>query len=394
MLIRYKKGTSGPIPIAKIYTKEEHKINIKQIDRDAIKVIVRLKQRGFDAYIVGGAVRDLLLGRVPKDFDITTNASPRQIHKLFYQARVIGKRFKLVHLVYPDKIIEVSTFRGISEDENEDNSNIFGTIEEDAKRRDFTINALYYDPIEQIIVDFNDSLNDFKNKKIVSVLPLNHTFIEDPVRMLRAIKYSITTGFKMNLSLKIAIRRSNHLLAGVPNSRLTEEVFKILGSGCSAQIIKALDRYGLLVYIMPCLCVYTKFEKFYESLRKLDEKENNSQLHGGTEANVEHWEFFKFLTESMIINSDTSMTAEEHFKDIFRQIKVFISPITPPNYDIELAVENYMIENGFKTPKGNRCKPAIAKANQRQKTYQKKPIKNFRRPKQSFKPKKSEKKEQ
>ncbi|MDD3163948.1 MAG: poly(A) polymerase, partial [Sphaerochaetaceae bacterium] len=206
MRIRYKKDSDGLRPVARIYTKEEHRIDSSLIDQDAVRAISRLKQNGFSAYIVGGAVRDILLGRVPKDFDIATSASPRQVHKLFYQARVIGKRFKLVHLVYGQKIIEVSTFRGESNTDDNTN-NVFGTIETDAKRRDFTINSLYYDPIDETLVDFNNSMEDFKHKRIHSVLPLSTTFTEDPVRMIRALKYSVTTGFKMDFALKLAIRR-------------------------------------------------------------------------------------------------------------------------------------------------------------------------------------------
>lgn len=362
MLIRYKKENDSLKPVAKIYTKQEHSIDVRKIDTDAVRSIMRLKQKGFNAYIVGGAVRDILLDRVPKDFDIATDASPRQVHKLFYQARVIGKRFKLVHLVFPDKIIEVSTFRGESDEEEQDNNNVFGTIEEDAKRRDFSINSLYYDPIDETILDFNDSMDDFRHKRIRSVRPLSITFTEDPVRMIRALKYSVTTGFKMDFSLKMAIRKNNMLLAGVSNSRLTEEVFKILGSGCSEKIIRILDLYGLLVYIMPCLCVYTKFPQLYESLSRLDALVNQSHAKGGSENDVEKWQYFKYLTESLIAKPSEPMTPEEHFKDIFRQIKVFISPITPPNYELEMACENYMLENGYAVPKSNRCKPAIAKA--------------------------------
>ena len=372
MRIRYKKDSDGLRPVARIYTKEEHRIDSSLIDQDAVRAISRLKQNGFSAYIVGGAVRDILLGRVPKDFDIATSASPRQVHKLFYQARVIGKRFKLVHLVYGQKIIEVSTFRGESNTDDNTN-NVFGTIDTDAKRRDFTINSLYYDPIDETLVDFNNSMEDFKHKRIHSVLPLSSTFNEDPVRMIRALKYSVTTGFKMDFALKLAIRRDARLLAGISNSRLTEEVFKILTSGCSAKIIKILDEYSLLVYIMPCLCVYTKFPQLYESLSKLDAKINDSVSHGGTEPDIERWESFQYLTENFIVKPQEAMTPDEHFKDVFRQVKVLIAPITPPNFELERAVTSYMKQNGYQIPRGSRYRSAVAQKTRkpRQKTIHK-----------------------
>lgn len=357
MRIRYQTTSGGLKPVARVYTREEHRIDIRKIDPDAIKAISRLDSKGFTAYLVGGAVRDLLLGRVPKDFDIATDASPRQVHKMFSNSRIIGKRFKLVHLIFGDKIFEISTFRG--EANSDDNTNnVFGTMDTDAKRRDFSINSLYYDPVKQTVIDYNNSIPDFKRRRIRSVLPLADTFVEDPVRMIRAIKYSVTTGFKMDYALKRAIRKNCTNLAGISSSRLTEEVFKILGSGCSSTIIRLLDEYKLLVYIMPCLCVYTKFPELYASLDKLDEKVNISASHGGDEPDVQKWEYFKFLTESFIVNSDEGMSADEHFKDIFRQVKVLISPITPPNYELELACFAYLKEKGFPLPKGSRSKPA------------------------------------
>ncbi|MBO4387876.1 MAG: poly(A) polymerase [Spirochaetales bacterium] len=357
MRIRYQKAGLRMIPVARVYTENEHHIDPKSIDRDAIRAIARLREKGFEAYIVGGAVRDLLLGRVPKDFDIATSASPRQIHRLFYNARIIGRRFKLVHLVYGDKIIEVSTFRGTSAD-SDDSNNVFGTIETDAVRRDFSVNSLYYDPMNGTITDYNDSMADFRRRRLRSVLPLATTFKDDPVRMIRAVKYSVTTGFRMTVPLAFAIRRDRSCLSSVSPSRMTEEILKILGSGCSAPIIRQMQRMGLLAYIMPCLCVYTRFEQLYNSLDELDEKVRSSASHGGSGPEVDRSEFFLRLCGPFLVINPELETPEELLRDIFRQIKVFIAPITPPNGELETAASLFMEENGLALPRYRRRRPA------------------------------------
>ena len=147
MLIRYSTDSNGkPVEKAVIYTKKEHNIDPSSLDSDAVFVITRLRDSGFAAYIVGGAVRDLLVGRKPKDFDIVTDATPSRIKKIFRNSRIIGKRFRLVHIFFGEKIFEVSTFRSIEEGSV---GNVFGTMDEDVQRRDFTMNALYYDPIKE-----------------------------------------------------------------------------------------------------------------------------------------------------------------------------------------------------------------------------------------------------
>ena len=349
MFIRYRKNNNGlSIPIARIYDKSEHHLDMHDIDYDAVWAIKKLKQTGAQAFIVGGAVRDLLLGSKPKDFDIATSASPRQVQRLFWNARVIGRRFKLVHLTFRDKIIEVSTFRSGLE-ASEHGPSMYGTIEQDAKRRDFTINSLYLDPIENLIYDFNDSMEDFKKCRIRSILPLSNTFIEDPVRMIRAIKYAETTSFALGWDLKRAIRSHAEELEKVPTSRITEEVTKILASGESLSIIRALQKYGLLVHILPCLSMYARYPAFEHSLRLLDEAVRDSKK---ANRDLAKGQMFKALAKPVIVlQEQDELTAEERFRDVFRQIKVLISPITPANYDIEEAASMILREAGFTVPK-------------------------------------------
>ena len=190
MLIRYGTDKNGDfIKKAVIYTQEEHLIPNNKIDPDALQIVNRLRDSGFTAYIVGGAVRDLIIGNTPKDFDIVTDATPSKIKKIFRNSRIIGRRFRLVHVVFGTKIFEVSTFRSICEGSV---GNSFGTIDEDVQRRDFTINALYYDPIQKQVIDYVGGMRDIKKHILRPVIPLDHIFIEDPVRMLRAVKYSAT----------------------------------------------------------------------------------------------------------------------------------------------------------------------------------------------------------
>ena len=348
MLIRYKNGKNGLDAVARVYSSEENNIDRSMVDRSAITVIKRLNDAGYESYLVGGAVRDMILGRRPKDFDIATAASPRQVHKLFYNSRIIGRRFRLVHITFGDQIIEVSTFRSIREHEGP-TDNEFGTIEEDSSRRDFTINSLYYDPIKGNLIDFNNALNDFRDKKIVSLIPLNRTFVEDPVRMIRAVKYSVTTGFRIPFQLSMAIRHYAPLIAEVSTSRMTEEVNKILASGCSSQIFERLHQYKLLVYMLPAISVYAAFPQMFESLKTLDQQIEKAKE--GNARQVTKAQMYLALVKCFITTNEDLVSGMEIFSDTLRQIKVLLSPITPPNYEIESAAALYMQSEGLKVPK-------------------------------------------
>lgn len=306
------------------------------IDKDALWAIRKLHAAGAEAYIVGGSIRDLLLGRKPKDFDIATSASPRQVQRLFWNSRIIGKRFKIVHLFFgSEKIIEVTTFRSDQENFEEGNNNVYGTIEQDAKRRDFSINSLYYNPSNCQILDFNNAMDDIKKRVIRSLIPLKYAFSEDPVRMIRALKYQATTGFKLKWNVSIAIKKNAELITKCSTSRLTEEVYKILGSGASEKIFENLRQYKILPYLLPCFSLYSEIPTVIGSLHALDEKVSKSQEQDqklGREIMLYH-----LIKSEIVTEHADSLPPEDMFKDIFRQAKVLLSPTTPPNYEIEKA---------------------------------------------------------
>lgn len=253
MLYRYATSSDGKLKLrAKIYTSEEHQILQSDIDADAIRVTRTLTRKGFKAYIVGGAVRDLLLNKHPKDFDIATEARPNQIRRLFPHSRIIGRRFRLVHVFYGrDKIIEVSTFR--SNAEHSPTNNIYGTLGEDATRRDFSMNALFYCPFKKHIIDYIDGLHDIRRKTVRSLIPPRDSFREDPVRMIRAVKYAAMLDFALPSSIRSAIQQLRFLTEECSKERLTEELYKILHSGHSENILSTADNLGLLEVLVPSL---------------------------------------------------------------------------------------------------------------------------------------------
>jgi poly(A) polymerase len=255
VLVRYGTSPDGrPVKKAEIYTAPEHGIDPGWIDRDARRIIARLKRAGHKAYLVGGAVRDLLTGKKPKDFDIATDAVPRRIRKLFRYSRQVGRRFRIVHVYVPReeerKVFEVTTFRSSPV---EGGNNVYGAMEEDVWRRDFTFNALFYCPDDQIIIDYVGGVKDIRERRLRTLSPPEASFLEDPVRMIRGIKYSVYTGFPLPPSLTAVIRRHRQELATCSMARLTEEVYKILASGHSAEIFIHAFRLGLLEVFLPAL---------------------------------------------------------------------------------------------------------------------------------------------
>ncbi len=235
-----------------------HNITRKRFSPAALFVCDTLQDHGYDAFIVGGAVRDLLIGQPPKDFDIATNATPEQVRSVFRRARIIGRRFKIVHVMHKQETIEVTTFRGSQESETDEHGrvlrdNSFGTQAEDAARRDFTINALYYDPRSENIVDFHHGVADVKQKTLRMIGDPATRYREDPVRMLRAVRLSAKLGLEIDPSARTPIRELASLLENVPAARLFDEMLKLLFSGQALRCMEELRVQGLHHGLLPLL---------------------------------------------------------------------------------------------------------------------------------------------
>ena len=349
MLVRYGKDNDGrPVKKAIVYTKDEHRIPIERIDSDAIRIIRRLKENGHSAYFVGGAVRDLLVGNTPKDFDIVTDATPSRIRRLFRSARIIGRRFRLVHVVFGPKIFEVSTFRSTVEGSV---GNDFGTMDEDVMRRDFTLNALYYDPIQEHVIDYVGGVRDIRKGVIRPVIPLDRIFVEDPVRMLRAVKYSVTTHCAMQWQLRHKIKKSASLLSPVSPSRLTEEIFKIVNSAHAFDIVREALDVDIYMYLQPAatnlILSYREFEKnYFENLKRLDvlsTVEKESRL--GKKLVFLVKDFILSLTDWKKEIAENSAVGELYEKT-WNETRRFVLPMNPPRVELEYAIRSVLREIG------------------------------------------------
>ncbi|MCB1826856.1 MAG: polynucleotide adenylyltransferase PcnB [Coxiellaceae bacterium] len=250
---------------AQTISRNRHKLSRKQISENALKVLYRLKKAGYSAYLVGGGVRDLLLKRRPKDFDVATDGHPEDLRQLFVNSRIIGRRFRLLHVFYPGEIIEVSTFRANAQDEKvieareEDaplviaSDNTYGTIEEDAWRRDFTVNALYYNIADFSVVDFMGGMQDLKNRVIRMIGDPVQRYHEDPVRLLRAIRLAAKLGFTIHPKTEAPINELSGLLQHVPEARLFDEVLKLFFEGNAVSSYQYLKRYHYVEVLFPGL---------------------------------------------------------------------------------------------------------------------------------------------
>ena len=244
---------------------EQHGISIERISKNAISVVEGLRARGYDSYLVGGCVRDLSLGLEPKDFDVATNATPEEVSDIFPKTRLIGRRFRITHVRNRGETIEVSTFRrNIDLDDLSDveldheskngiivRDNVYGSIDEDVLRRDFTINALYYDPDENVVLDFVDGFEDIKRRKIKTIGEPEKRFREDPVRILRAIRFAAKLDFQFDLETEGALTPLSEFLTAIPPARLLDEFTKLFMHGSAAASFELLCRFDLAEILFP-----------------------------------------------------------------------------------------------------------------------------------------------
>ena len=259
---RMNKPSLANKPQLKILPRSEHPISRSEIHEGALKVLYRLHKSGYQAYLVGGSIRDRLLGRNPKDFDVATDATPEQVAELFRNSRMIGRRFRIVHVRFGREIIEVTTFRGKTQETSDKRikqsdegmllrDNVWGSIEEDALRRDFTVNALYYSIKDFSIHDYTGGLEDLKNRTLRLIGDPVTRYREDPVRMLRAIRFAAKLNFTLEAATEAPIREQANLLLQVAPARMFDEVLKLLLAGQALATFHLLREYGLFAFLFP-----------------------------------------------------------------------------------------------------------------------------------------------
>ena len=284
-----KKNNNNSLPL--IIGRSEHNVSRKNFSPNAIKVLYRLKDGGYDAYLVGGCIRDVLLGVEPKDFDVVTNATPEQVKRLFRNCRLIGRRFRLAHIVFGREIIEVATMRGHHEGNESKNpisqsstegqllrDNVYGTIDEDAERRDFSINALYYSINDFSIHDYANGMEAIKNRSIELIGHPETRYREDPVRMLRAIRFATKLDMQIAPETEAPIYELADLLANIPAARLFEEVLKLFLNGKAEANFIALRQYGLFKQLFPALDLIFEQSTTGEELKFINQMFINTDL--------------------------------------------------------------------------------------------------------------------
>ena len=245
-----------------VLSAKEHGIDPQLVSSNAIRVTQTLQDNGFKAFIVGGAVRDLLTGVKPKDFDIATNATPEQVKRLFRRAFIIGRRFQIVHVMFGQDLLEVTTFRGPSNDHAPKDEhgrvlrdNTFGEQHEDAARRDFSVNAMYYDPATQTVLDYHGGIKDVRKKTLRIIGVPEERYREDPVRMLRVVRFAAKLGFTIDAETRAPIAVMAALINNVPAARVFDEMLKLLTSGHAMACLQQLRKEGLHHGLMPLLDV-------------------------------------------------------------------------------------------------------------------------------------------
>ncbi len=296
-----------------------HKIDKSLISQAALKTCDGLQNAGFEAFIVGGAVRDLLMNVKPKDFDVATDATPEEVYKVFRRSRIIGRRFRLVHVLWGQETIEVSTFRGHHQSEGDAQTNdsgriirdnIFGNLTEDAARRDFTANALYYNAATEEVLDFHNGVADLKSNLLRMIGDPTTRYHEDPVRMLRAVRLSAKLGLKIEKNTEAPIQKLADLLQDVPPSRLFDEMLKLFLSGHAVESISALRAQHLHHGLLPLLDVVLE-QPLGERFVMLALKNTDERIKIGKSSNPSFL-FATLLWHEMLVAWDKYKAQGEH----------------------------------------------------------------------------------
>jgi poly(A) polymerase len=345
LLLRYGSSENGSVEKkAHIYTRDEHGLEHRLVDPDALWVCRTLRRARFHAYVVGGAVRDLLVGRRPKDFDIATDATPRELRRLFRTARLIGRRFRIVHVYFGrDKWIEVTTFRA---EMREGSENFFGTMEEDARRRDFTINALYYEPFDEQIVDYVGGLDDVRGRRLRTLGNAEQSFREDPVRMIRAVKYASYTGFPIPMGMGMLMKRLRQRLLECSRERVTEEMYKILASGNAVDILEQAWRYRMTEVLLPAIDASLR-----PTVRKLADSPLGARLAELDEETragrpLEREALFSFLFRDLLMAERARFLGPQPDIAITHYLRVSSEPLFPSRRDLARAAQDVVGEIG------------------------------------------------
>jgi poly(A) polymerase len=331
-----------------ILKRPEHNVSRKNITSAAIKVLYRLKDEGYTAYIAGGGVRDLLLDRHPKDFDVATNATPEQIRKLFRNCRIIGRRFRLAHILFRGEIIETATFRApVPEDEGDHcentfrtgeegmvmRDNVFGTPEEDALRRDFTINALFYNIADFSIIDYAGGLEDLKTKIVRVIGDPDKRFSEDPVRMIRAARFAGTLGFEIEQTAYDSICRNKDKLEQAASSRMYEEVQKLFFCGHAKDVFDWLEKTDLLHPMFHDFSHWIDEDKarhdwVIQTLEQMDRwRKAGLRVHPALLFALLFGEYHEFLAQQLIKDGlsphdATRQAVQDHLRGICNHVRV------------------------------------------------------------------------
>lgn len=353
----------SPPPV--IRAREEHNISRRDIDPDALRALYRLSRNNYIAYLVGGSVRDLLLSRKPKDFDISTDARPEQIRALFRNCILIGRRFRLAHIRYGDKVIETSTFRRTPESSGDPadpqadlfqrDDNLFGTPREDALRRDFTVNGLFYDIDSFSIIDYVGGLEDLARRRIRSIGDPCIRFREDPVRMIRAIRFASRLEFDLDPDTRDAIQRHCGELSKASPARLLEEITRLFAFSAGERAVRLLRATGLLDVLLPevdkCLDdERLSHDLFWKRLEALDR--GDTVLPDATPALL----FAVLLLDPLKRHLGREWTAEDFPRLKFEKIHSFLEPLALrlrfPRKLVDRIVHMYLSQNRFTSPGG------------------------------------------